>query len=95
MLEEYKDKEEIVSAFKEMLSLWGKSYTQIAMNQVQDMGSRAREMCKCHEAVKQLRSVKSFWRRQHGSFAAWETRMIEQRFQVEGALDNLRHTLQD
>ena len=63
MLEEYKDKEEIVSAFKVMLSLWGRSYIQIAMNQAQDMGSHDREMCKCHEDVEQLRSMTSSWRR--------------------------------
>lgn len=42
MLEEYKNKEKMVSAFREM-------FTQIAITQVQNIGSHVVEVSKCYE----------------------------------------------
>lgn len=95
MLEECKDKQKIVSVFKEMLSLVGETHPQIAITQAQNVVRHAVKVPQCHEDTEQLRFVKSPRRGWHGSHAAQETRMMEQGFLVEGITDDPRQTLQD
>lgn len=94
VLEEYKDKQKIVSVFKEMLGLVGETHMPTAITQVQTTVSHAVKVCK-RQKDPEAETCGGFLRRCHGSYPAQETRMTEQGFQVGGAMDDPRQTLRD